>query len=61
MDLRLGNVDLAAREITVQHGKGDKMRVVFIGNKVVAAIREYIQEPQEPTAPTCFLAAKAER
>ena len=39
----MGDVDLAAREITVQHGKGDKMRVVFIGDKVVKAIKEYLQ------------------
>lgn len=37
LNLRVGDIDLAAREITVQHGKGDRMRVVFIGDTVVAA------------------------
>ena len=58
MNLRIGDIDLAAREITVQHGKGDKMRVVFIGDKVVAAIREYIQERPDADSPYLFLSRK---
>lgn len=53
--LRLGDVDLAAREITVQHGKGDKMRVVFIGDKVVKAIKEYLQNRPDTDSPYLFL------
>ena len=51
LNLRLGDIDLAAREITVQHGKGGKMRVVFIGDKVVVAIREYLQERPDTDSP----------
>lgn len=58
LNLRIGDIDLAAREITVQHGKGDKMRVVFIGDKVVAAIREYIQERLDTDSPYLFLSRK---
>ena len=58
LNLRVGDIDLAAREITVQHGKGDKMRVVFIGDKVVAAIREYIQERPDTDSPYLFLSRK---
>lgn len=58
LNLRVGDIDLAAREITVQHGKGDKMRVVFIGDKVVAAIREYIQERPDTDSPFLFLSRK---
>lgn len=39
--LRPEDVDLVAREITVRHGKGDKSRVVFIGDKIINAVREY--------------------
>ena len=58
LNLRIGDIDLAAREITVQHGKGDKMRVVFIGDKVVAAIREYLQERPDTDSPYLFLSRK---
>lgn len=58
LNLRLGDIDLAAREITVQHGKGDKMRVVYIGGKVVAAIREYLQERPDTDSPYLFLSRK---
>lgn len=56
--LRLGDVDLAAREITVQHGKGDKMRVVFIGDKVVKAIKEYLQNRPDTDSPYLFLSRR---
>lgn len=58
LNLRLGDIDLAAREITVQHGKGGKMRVVFIGDKVVVAIREYLQERPDTDSPYLFLSRK---
>lgn len=56
--LRLGDVDLAAREITVQHGKGDKMRVVFIGDKVVDAIKEYLQNRPDTDCSYLFLSRR---
>ena len=59
--LRLRDVDLAAREITVQHGKGDKMRVVLIGEKVVGAIKEYLQDRTDTDSPYLFLSRKGGR
>ena len=56
--LHLGDVDLAAREITVQHGKGDKMRVVFIGDKVVNAIKEYLKKRPGTDSPYLFLSRR---
>lgn len=56
--LRLSDVDLAAREITVQHGKGDKMRVVFIGDKVVSAIKEYLLNRPAIDCPYLFLSRR---
>lgn len=58
LSLRLNNVDLAAREITVQHGKGGKMRVVFIGDKVVNAIREYLLDRSATDSPYLFLSRR---
>lgn len=42
VNLRLNQVDLTAREIRVI-GKGDKQRIVYINDKTVHAIREYLK------------------
>lgn len=42
LSLTLNDVNLTAREIIVRSGKGDKQRVVFVNDKVVNAIREYL-------------------
>lgn len=39
LELRIEDVSLLAREITVRHGKGDKMRVVYFGDKITNAVR----------------------
>jgi integrase/recombinase XerC len=51
--LNLTSIDLADRLVTVR-GKGDKMRIVPVGSKAVAAIRRWLAErhalapPEEP-------------
>jgi len=52
--LMVEDISLPAREIKVRHGKGDKMRVVFIGDKVVNAVREYLKEWPAPDSPYLF-------
>ncbi len=42
--LTLASVDCVGREITVNKGKGNKERVVFVGDKVVHAVKEYLKE-----------------
>lgn len=42
VNLRLDQVDLVAKEIRVV-GKGDKHRLVYINDKIVHAIREYLK------------------
>lgn len=49
------DVSLTAREITVRHGKGDKTRGIFIGDKVVNAVREYIKERPDTGSPYLFI------
>ncbi len=56
--LRPEDVSLTAREITVCHGKGDKMRTVFIGDKVINAVREYLKERPENGSPCLFLSRR---
>lgn len=45
VNLRLDQVDLISKEIRVI-GKGDKHRIVYINDKTVNAIREYLKERQ---------------
>lgn len=54
LELRMGDISLTAREITVRHGKGDKMRVVYFGNKVANAVREYLKSRPETENPYLF-------
>lgn len=56
--LRPEDISLTAREITVRHGKGDKMRVIFIGDKVVNAVREYLKERPDTGSPYLFLSRR---
>lgn len=46
LNLKSWDVDLVAREITVSDGKGDKQRVVFINDKIINAIKEYLKLKQ---------------
>ena len=54
LELRMGDISLAAREIMVRHGKGDKMRVVYFGNKVANAVREYLKSRPATENPYLF-------
>lgn len=40
--LLLADVDLTSKELAVRHGKGGKKRIVYLGDKVLHAIREYL-------------------
>ncbi|SHH42276.1 tyrosine-type recombinase/integrase [Tepidibacter thalassicus] len=44
LNLKLDDVNLAAKEILVRSGKGDKQRIVYINDKIVNAIKSYIRE-----------------
>jgi len=44
IDLKLDDVNLLAREILVRDGKGSKQRLVYINDKIVDSIREYLKE-----------------
>lgn len=50
--LRLEDIDLTAKEIRVT-GKGDKQRIVYLNDKTVHAIREYLKV-RRPYGPYLF-------
>lgn len=52
------DVSLTAREITVRSGKGGKTRVVFIGDKVVNAVKEYLMECPNTGRPYLFISRR---
>lgn len=58
-DLKLDQVDLTAREIRVI-GKGDKQRVVYINDKIVHAMREYLKE-RNSDSPYFFVSRQSEK
>ena len=59
VNLRLDQVDLVSKEIRVI-GKGDKHRIVYINDKTVNAIREYLKERQSDS-PYLFVSRQSEK
>lgn len=58
-NLKLDQVDLTAREIRVI-GKGDKQRLVYINDKIVYALREYLKE-RDSNSPYFFVSRQSEK
>lgn len=58
-DLKLNQVDLTAKEIRVI-GKGDKQRLVYINDKIVNALREYLKE-RNSDSPYFFVSRQSEK
>lgn len=44
LDLKMDDINLMAREIIVKDGKCDKQRIVYMNDKIVNAIKEYMRE-----------------
>lgn len=61
LDLYPEDVSLVAKEITVRHGKNGKSRVVYIGDKVINAVREYLKERPDTGSPYLFISRQGEQ
>lgn len=59
VNLKLDQVDLTAKEIRVI-GKGDKQRLVYINDKTVHALREYLKE-RKSDSPYFFVSRQSEK
>lgn len=44
LNVKLQDYSLEAKELIVRKGKGEKQRIVYLNNKIVTAIREYIKQ-----------------
>lgn len=44
LDLQLTDISLLTREVRIRKGKGDKERLVFLNDKIVNAVQEYLRE-----------------
>ncbi|TCO70416.1 tyrosine-type recombinase/integrase [Marinisporobacter balticus] len=47
LNLKIEDVNLTAREMIIRSGKGDKERLVYIGEKIVNALKSYLSERVE--------------
>lgn len=59
VNLKLEQVDLTAKEIRVI-GKGDKQRLVYLNDKTVHALREYLKE-RKSDSPYFFVSRQSEK
>lgn len=48
VDLDLEDVNVVSGEVHIKHGKGDKSRVVFLGQKAKRALKVYLYQRSDP-------------
>ena len=44
LNIQMNDFDIDSREIIVRNGKGGKVRITYMNDKVVTALKEYIKE-----------------
>lgn len=44
LNIKLNDFDLDIKELIIRNGKGQKQRVVYLNDKIVTAIKEYLKE-----------------
>ena len=59
VNLKLSQIDLTARELRIV-GKGDKQRLVYLNDKIVHAIREYLKV-RDSDSPYLFVSRQGEK
>jgi len=53
INLEVDDIDLVSYELLVRKGKGDKVRIVYINDKIANAVREYLTE-RDDSGPYLF-------
>lgn len=58
LNIKLSDINLTTREIIIRQGKGNKQRLVYMNDKVVNAIKEYLKERKETDLDYLFVSNK---
>lgn len=60
LNIQMTDFDLNSKEIIVRNGKGGKVRTVYMNDKVVEAIKEYLKE-RKSDSPYLFVSRQAKK
>ncbi|SDN47169.1 tyrosine-type recombinase/integrase [Acetanaerobacterium elongatum] len=60
LDLTTSNIGFVERELIVSYGKGHKQRVVYLNDKIINALKEYMQE-RNSTSAYLFVSRESDR
>lgn len=61
LSLKKADVNLTAKEIIVRYGKGKKTRLVYINDKIVHAVKEYLKAYNKPDYQYLFPAKSSDK
>lgn len=61
LDIKLSDINLTTREIIIRQGKGNKQRIVYMNDKVVNAIKEYLKDRKETDKEYLFISNKGNK
>lgn len=61
LDIRLQDINLTTREIIIRNGKGNKQRTVYMNDKVVNSIKEYLKDRKETDKGYLFISNKGNK
>ena len=60
LNIQMTDFDLTSKEIIVRNGKGGKVRTVYMNDKVVEAIKEYLKE-RKSDSPYLFVSRQSKK
>lgn len=61
LNIKLSDINTISREIIIRRGKGDKQRIVYMNDKVVNAIKEYLKDRKETDKEYLFISNKGNK
>ncbi len=61
LNIKLSDINTISREIIIRRGKGDKQRIVYMNDKVVNAIKEYLKYKKETDLDYLFISNKGNK
>ena len=61
LDIRLQDINLTTREIIIRNGKGNKQRTLYMNDKVVNSIKEYLKDRKEIDLDYLFVSNKGNK